>query len=76
MKVLLFVATGQLGTGLRRIFEEVGDQVIPKTRADVDACSEHQSGKASEETKLDCRINTAAFHKVEECEKQLPKRFW
>jgi len=70
MKVLLIGATGQLGTDLLRVFQSAGDSVVPVTHAQVDVCSEAQVSDIVTEVKPDVVLNTAAFHKVEECEKK------
>ena len=70
MKALLIGANGQLGTDLYRIFEAAGDVVVPVIHAQVDVCSERLVSDVMLEAKPDVVLNTAAFHKVEECEKQ------
>lgn len=70
MKVLLIGANGQLGTDLNRIFQAAGDLVVPVTHAQVDVSSESRVSDVMLETKPDVVLNTAAFHKVEECERQ------
>jgi dTDP-4-dehydrorhamnose reductase len=70
VKVLVVGANGQLGTDLRRIFQAAGDVVVPLTHAQADVCSEGAVSTVIEDAKPDVVLNTAAFHKVEECEKQ------
>jgi len=70
MKVLLVGANGQLGSDLLRVFRMAGDTVIPSTHAQLDVCSEDRVSEIMAETKPDVVLNTAAFHKVEECEKR------
>jgi len=69
MKLLLLGANGQLGSDLLRVFRAAGDSVIPATHAEVDICSADRVSLVLGETKADVVLNTAAFHKVEECEK-------
>jgi dTDP-4-dehydrorhamnose reductase len=69
MKVLLIGANGQLGTDLERVFRVAGDEVIPTTHAQLDICSEDRVSEIMGGAKPDVVLNTAAFHKVEECEK-------
>ncbi|MFZ0817533.1 MAG: dTDP-4-dehydrorhamnose reductase [Candidatus Sulfotelmatobacter sp.] len=69
MKVLLIGANGQLGSDLVRVFRAAGDEVVPAAHADVDVCSEVRVSEIVARTMPDVVLNTAAFHKVEECEK-------
>jgi dTDP-4-dehydrorhamnose reductase len=70
IKVLLIGAKGQLGTDLNRVFREAGDTVFPYVHAQLDVCSEAQVGEVLNETRPDLVLNTAAYHRVEECEKR------
>jgi len=70
MKVLLIGANGQLGNDLLRVFRTAGDTVTPAAHAQVDVCSEDRVREMMIEAKPDVVLNTAAFHKVEECEKR------
>jgi dTDP-4-dehydrorhamnose reductase len=70
MKVLLIGANGQLGTDLLKVFRAAGDTVTPFTHAQLDVCSEAQISKAMAEVKPEVVLNTAAYHRVDECEKQ------
>lgn len=70
MKVLLIGAKGQLGTDLCRVFQSAGDAVVSITHAQMDVCSEGRVLEVMLEAKPDVVLNTAAFHKVEECERQ------
>jgi dTDP-4-dehydrorhamnose reductase len=70
LKVLLIGANGQLGNDLLRVFQSVGDLVLPFTRAQLDVCSEERVSEVIAQAKPDVVLNTAAFHKVEECEKK------
>ncbi len=68
MKVLLIGANGQLGTDLLEVFQSAGDTVVPLTHAQLDVCSEAQISEAMAESKPDLVLNTAAYHRVDECE--------
>jgi dTDP-4-dehydrorhamnose reductase len=68
MKVLLIGANGQLGTDLLKVFQAAGDTVVPFTHARLDVCSEAQISDAMAQAKPDVVLNTAAYHKVDECE--------
>jgi dTDP-4-dehydrorhamnose reductase len=70
MKVLVIGANGQLGTDLVKVFQAAGDTVVPVTHAQVDVCSEDRVAEIMAEAKPDVVVSTAAFHKVEECEKK------
>jgi len=70
MKVLLIGANGQLGNDLVKVFRTAGDVVAPFTHAQLDVCSEAQIAKAMGEVEPDVVLNTAAYHRVDECEKQ------
>jgi len=68
MKVLLIGANGQLGTDLLKVFQAAGDTVVPFTHAQLDVCSEAQIAEALAKAKPDVVLNTAAYHRVDECE--------
>jgi dTDP-4-dehydrorhamnose reductase len=68
MKVLLIGANGQLGTDLLKVFRAAGDTVVPVTHAQLDVCSEAQISEAMADAKPDVVLNTAAYHRVDECE--------
>lgn len=70
MKVLLIGANGQLGNDLLRVFQAAGDDVLPFTHTQLDVCSKERVSEVIAEAKPDVVLNTAAFHKVEECEKK------
>ena len=70
MKVLLIVANGQLGTDMHRVFRNAGDTVFPYVHAQLDVCSESRVAEVLDETQPDLVLNTAAYHRVEECEKK------
>lgn len=70
MKVLLIGANGQLGTDMHRVFRDAGDPVFPYVHAQLDVCSEASIARVLDETRPDLVLNTAAYHRVEECEKR------
>jgi dTDP-4-dehydrorhamnose reductase len=70
LKVLLIGANGQLGNDVLRVFQSAGDIVLPFIRAQLDVCSEERVSEVIAQAKPDVVLNTAAFHKVEECEKK------
>jgi dTDP-4-dehydrorhamnose reductase len=70
MKVAVIGANGQLGTDLCRVLTAQKVSVVPLTRRDVDVADSAQVDRVLGTLKADVVISTAAFHKVEECEKQ------
>jgi dTDP-4-dehydrorhamnose reductase len=68
MKVVLIGANGQLGTDLHRVLQNRGVTVIPTTHRELDIRDAAQVSEAVAKTQPDVVVNTAAFHKVEECE--------
>jgi len=70
MKAVLIGANGQLGSDLYKVFRGAGDEVVPLTHAELDVCSESRVAEVLDQHKPDLVLNTAAFHKVEECEKK------
>ena len=69
MKVLLIGANGQLGSDLLKVFQAADDIVVPVTHAQVDVCSEDRVAEIMTEAKPDVVVSTAAYHRVEDCEK-------
>jgi dTDP-4-dehydrorhamnose reductase len=70
MNVLLIGSNGQLGTDLNKVFKAAGDDVAALTHADIDICAADRITELLAKHKPDVVLNTAAFHKVEECEKK------
>lgn len=66
MRTLLVGADGQLGTDLAKIY--VADDLIPLTINDLNVCDYGAVGRIFRERKPEVVINTAAFHRVDECE--------
>jgi len=73
MKVLILGAKGQLGCDLVKTLAQ--DAVVAPARADLDICDFGQASRWLTEVKPDVVINTAAFHKVEECEEKPDRAF-
>ena len=69
MKILLTGAKGQLGTDLLKICRAAGDTVVAVDIEELNICVDEQVSQALAEHKPDVVINTAAYHRVEECEK-------
>ncbi|MBW9223432.1 dTDP-4-dehydrorhamnose reductase [Methanothermococcus sp. SCGC AD-155-E23] len=70
MKVAVIGATGQLGSDLVKVFEEV----IPLTHSDIEV-TDLSSCEVLKELKPHIVINTAAYHKTDECEDNPEKAF-
>jgi len=66
VKTLLIGADGQLGTDLTKVY--AADQLIPLTITDLDVCDYEKVGEIFRASKPDVVINTAAYHRVDECE--------
>jgi len=71
MKVAIIGANGQLGSDLVKAF---GEDAIPLTHEDLDV-TEFESLKILKDLKPDVIINTAAYHKTDECEENPEKTF-
>ncbi len=70
MKIVLIGASGQLGTDLAKVFRRRGDMVRPLAHSEVDIRNSGKLMAVVADEQPDMVISTAAFHKVEECEKQ------
>lgn len=73
MKVLLIGAHGQLGSDLVRALSDV--ELIPLTHRDVDICESVGLQETLRRYTPGVVINTAAYHKVDECETNVEKAF-
>ncbi len=73
MKVAILGAGGQLAFDLQRVM--AGRDVVPLTHADLDVCDFPQVRQVLTEMRSDAVINTAAFHRVDDCEEQVEKAF-
>jgi len=71
MKVAIIGAKGQLGSDLVKVF---GEEAIPLTHKDLDV-TDFESLKILKELGPDVIINTAAYHKTDECEENPEKTF-
>lgn len=73
MKVALIGASGQLGRDLYRELSSV--EVVPLTHSDIDVSDMDSVKQALEKHRPDTVINTAAFHRVDDCEVDPVKSF-
>jgi dTDP-4-dehydrorhamnose reductase len=70
MKVVIIGANGQLGADLCRVLAAQTIAVVPLTHADIDVSNPELVDRVLESIRPDTVISTAAFHKVEQCEKE------
>ncbi|HUN83181.1 MAG TPA: dTDP-4-dehydrorhamnose reductase [Terracidiphilus sp.] len=70
MRVMLIGANGQLGTDLHKVLGSRGISVLPVKHADLDIRDVPRVEDVVTSAQPDVVINTSAFHKVDECEKQ------
>jgi dTDP-4-dehydrorhamnose reductase len=75
MKVAIIGANGQLGVDLCRVLAAQKISVLPLTHRDIDVSDSGQVNRALNSVQADVVISTAAYHKVEECEKQAAQSF-
>lgn len=73
MKILIIGANGQLGSDLVKALAD--HELIPLTHADIEVTDEGQVQAALARHKPDVVINTAAFHQVDVCEKEVERAF-
>ena len=75
MKVAVIGADGQLGSDLVKVFQEKGEEVSPLLHSDIEVSDYHSCEKALKEKAPELVINTSAFHRVDDCEKEPIKAF-
>ena len=75
MNAAIIGAAGQLGVDLCRVLSAQKITVSPLTHQDVDVSDSAQVDRVLSSIPADIVISTAAFHKVEECEKQPAQSF-
>ncbi len=73
MRILVFGANGQLAHDLIPALAE--DEVIGSSHAELDICDWPALERAVRAYQPHCLINTAAFHRVDDCEEQIEKSF-
>jgi len=73
MKIAVIGSTGQLGTDLIKTLEN-GHEVIGLAHKDIEI-TDHESCLILKEHRPDVIINTAAFHKTDQCEEEPLKTF-
>ena len=65
MKVAVVGSTGQLGQDLMRLF---GEEAVGFTHQELDVTDEERVASAMSSAEPDWVLNTAAFHRVDDCE--------
>ena len=65
MKVAVVGSTGQLGQDLMRLF---GEEAVGFTHQELDVTEEERVASAMSSAEPDWVLNTAAFHRVDDCE--------
>jgi len=73
MPIVLIGANGQLGSDLTKVLKD--EDLVPLTHSEIEITSFRQVSKTVEKYRPDIVINTAAYHKVDECEKNVAKSF-
>jgi dTDP-4-dehydrorhamnose reductase len=73
MKIVLIGVDGQLGTELATVLPK--EATVPLTHADIEVMESHSIELAFERHRPDLVINTAAFHRVDDCETQMERAF-
>lgn len=76
MKVAVIGASGQLGSDIVKIFSQDSDLILfPLTHVQIDITKTRASQRLLDDIQPEVIINTAAFHKVDEVEKNPKKAF-
>lgn len=75
MKILLIGAAGQLAQDLLPVLQKRGHAVTAVRHEELEICSAEAVRQAMAEVRPACIINTAAFHRVDDCEDQAEKAF-
>ncbi|MFQ5812211.1 MAG: dTDP-4-dehydrorhamnose reductase, partial [Anaerolineae bacterium] len=72
-RIVITGAGGQLATDLRKVLSR--HDLIPLTHADLDICDGDAVRETLARLRPDIVINTAAFHRVDDCESQVERAF-
>ncbi|HKS90743.1 MAG TPA: dTDP-4-dehydrorhamnose reductase [Tepidiformaceae bacterium] len=64
MKILLLGANGQLGSDIRRLWDDAAIELITAVRADADVTDAAAIGALIDDARPDVVINTTAFHNL------------
>lgn len=75
MRILLIGAAGQLAQDLLPVLQQRGHAVTATRHEQLEICSAEAVCQTVAEVRPECIINTAAFHRVDDCEEQAEKAF-
>jgi dTDP-4-dehydrorhamnose reductase len=75
VRILLIGSAGQLAQSLLPVLEKRGHNVVPANHEQLEICSSEAVQEAVASARPQCIINTAAFHRVDDCEDQADKAF-
>lgn len=75
MRILLIGAAGQLAQDLLPVLKKGGHEILSATHEQLEICSTAAVRQAVASARPQCLINTAAFHRVDDCEDQADKAF-
>jgi dTDP-4-dehydrorhamnose reductase len=73
MRILLIGANGQLGSDLRKVLPR--DMTVPLTHSEIEITDSAGVREALERHQPEVVINTAAFHRVDDCETEMERAF-
>jgi dTDP-4-dehydrorhamnose reductase len=73
VRILIFGAGGQLATALEKAL--AGEEVRAPAHTQVDICDATAAEECARSFRPHCMINTAAFHRVDDCEDQVERSF-
>ena len=73
MKIFLIGANGQLGTDIMKVFKS--EEILPLTHEQIEIVDLPRSKQIIEDYNPEVIINTAAYHNVPDCEKNLRTSF-
>lgn len=75
VRILLTGAGGQLATDLEKVLNEQNHDVVALSHAALDVCKPLQVQDALAASRATIVVNTAAFHRVDDCETEVERAF-
>ena len=75
MRILLTGAGGQLATDLEKVLNDQDYDVVAFSHAALDVCKARQVQEALAASRPAIVVNTAAFHRVDDCETEVERAF-
>jgi dTDP-4-dehydrorhamnose reductase len=73
VRILILGAGGQVANELKRVL--VDDDVLALSHAEADICDDDAVERHARRFRPDCIVNTAAFHRVDDCEDDVERSF-